>query len=252
MLSTLSIVALAAAAAAFFDPFTAGDDPCPHSTCPNCPNKEYDQCGGQGWTGPTCCLPYDKCTVINPYYSQCQPTDFCKTPDFGQCNGTDKGQPIPKDHQCCPPSFECNATDPPYYSQCIPSNVTSNCSQPYGQCGGKDWTGPTCCIPGYVCNKTSDYCAPPPPAQSPAPRDRRPRKSRAPRDRRRPSAAFCAADSGCDPEPFCANPRYGQCGGQDPSGKPYTPACCPPGFHCESKSQYYSQCVPDDPPFVAA
>ena len=167
MLSTLSIVALAAAAAAFFDPFTAGDDPCPHSTCPNCPKKEYDQCGGQGWTGPTCCLPYDKCTVINPYYSQCQPTDFCKTPDFGQCNGTDKGQPIPKDHQCCPPSFECNATDPPYYSQCIPSNVTSNCSQPYGQCGGKDWTGPTCCIPGYVCNKTSDYCAPPPPAQSP-------------------------------------------------------------------------------------
>ena len=78
MLSTLSIVALAAAAAAFFDPLTAGDDPCPHSTCPNCPNKEYDQCGGQGWTGPTCCLPYDKCTVINPYYSQCQPTDFCK------------------------------------------------------------------------------------------------------------------------------------------------------------------------------
>ena len=149
MLSTLSIVALAAAAAAFFD----------------CANKEYDQCGGQGWTGPTCCLPYDKCTVINPYYSQCQPKDFCKTPDFGQCNGTDKGQPIPKDHQCCPPSFECNATDPPYYSQCIPSNVTSNCSQPYGQCGGKDWTGPTCCIPGYVCNKTSDYCAPPPPAQ---------------------------------------------------------------------------------------
>ena len=167
MLSTLSIVALAAAAAAFFDPITAGDDPCPHSTCPNCPNKEYDQCGGQGFPGPTCCLPYDKCTVINPYYSQCQPTDFCKTPDFGQCNGTDKGQPIPKDHQCCPPSFECNATDPPYYSQCIPSNVTSNCSQPYGQCGGKDWTGPTCCIPGYVCNKTSDYCAPPPPAQSP-------------------------------------------------------------------------------------
>ena len=62
MLSTLSIVALAAAAAAFFD----------------CANKEYDQCGGQGWTGATCCPPYDQCTVINPYYSQCQPKDFCK------------------------------------------------------------------------------------------------------------------------------------------------------------------------------
>ena len=85
------------------------------------------------------------------------------------------------------------------------------------------------------------YCAPPPPAQSP-------RATRPPPTERR----VCAADSGCDPEPFCANPRYGQCGGQDPSGKPYTPACCPPGFHCEAKSQYYSQCVPDDPPFVTA
>ena len=68
MLSTLSIVALAAAAAAFFDPITSGD----------CANKEYDQCGGQGFPGPTCCPSYDACTVINPYYSQCQPKDFCK------------------------------------------------------------------------------------------------------------------------------------------------------------------------------
>ena len=158
------------------------------STCSELPEQECDQCGGQGWTGPTCCLPYDKCTVINPYYSQCQPTDFCKTPDFGQCNDTDKGRPSRKDHQCCPPSFECNATDPPYYSQCIPSNVTSNCSQPYGQCGGKGWTGPTCCIPGYVCSKTSDYCAPPPPAQSP-------RATRPPPTERR---VLRRSDSGCD------------------------------------------------------
>ncbi|KAL0063798.1 Esterase/lipase/thioesterase [Marasmius tenuissimus] len=32
---------------------------------------EYGQCGGTGWTGPTGCVSPYKCTVINPYYSQC-------------------------------------------------------------------------------------------------------------------------------------------------------------------------------------
>ncbi|KAI8807629.1 chitin binding domain-containing protein [Cladochytrium replicatum] len=30
----------------------------------------YQQCGGQGWTGPTCCAS-GKCNVLNNYYSQC-------------------------------------------------------------------------------------------------------------------------------------------------------------------------------------
>jgi hypothetical protein len=31
----------------------------------------YYQCGGQGWTGATCCATGSTCTVANPYYSQC-------------------------------------------------------------------------------------------------------------------------------------------------------------------------------------
>ncbi len=33
----------------------------------------WGQCGGQGWTGATCCATGSTCTVSNPYYSQCLP-----------------------------------------------------------------------------------------------------------------------------------------------------------------------------------
>ena len=32
----------------------------------------YSQCGGQNWSGSTCCVA-SQCTLINPYYSQCLP-----------------------------------------------------------------------------------------------------------------------------------------------------------------------------------
>ncbi|KAE9404931.1 hypothetical protein BT96DRAFT_1015879 [Gymnopus androsaceus JB14] len=34
----------------------------------------YGQCGGVGWTGPQACASGSKCTVLNPYYSQCVPS----------------------------------------------------------------------------------------------------------------------------------------------------------------------------------
>jgi len=33
----------------------------------------YGQCGGQGWTGATCCATGSVCTFSNTYYSQCLP-----------------------------------------------------------------------------------------------------------------------------------------------------------------------------------
>ncbi|EPS27571.1 putative alpha-galactosidase [Penicillium oxalicum 114-2] len=32
---------------------------------------KYGQCGGQGWTGPTSCVPPSTCTAQNQWYSQC-------------------------------------------------------------------------------------------------------------------------------------------------------------------------------------
>jgi hypothetical protein len=31
----------------------------------------YGQCGGIGWTGPTCCASGSVCTYNSAYYSQC-------------------------------------------------------------------------------------------------------------------------------------------------------------------------------------
>ncbi|KAF9053391.1 hypothetical protein BJ165DRAFT_1383810, partial [Panaeolus papilionaceus] len=36
----------------------------------NCVAK-YGQCGGQGYTGPTCCPSGSTCTKSNDFYSQC-------------------------------------------------------------------------------------------------------------------------------------------------------------------------------------
>ena len=33
----------------------------------------YAQCGGEGFSGPTCCASGNKCVYENPWYSQCQP-----------------------------------------------------------------------------------------------------------------------------------------------------------------------------------
>jgi hypothetical protein len=39
----------------------------------SCGNKEFDQCGGDGWTGETCCPDGEKCQSQSQYYSQCVP-----------------------------------------------------------------------------------------------------------------------------------------------------------------------------------
>ncbi|KAG8972358.1 hypothetical protein FRB90_010234, partial [Tulasnella sp. 427] len=34
-------------------------------------SAKWGQCGGQGWTGATCCVSGSTCTYSNAYYSQC-------------------------------------------------------------------------------------------------------------------------------------------------------------------------------------
>lgn len=196
------------------------------SVSADCGNKEFDQCGGSGWSGETCCPDHvDKCVVVNQYYSQCQPVDLCLNPQYGQCGGVDAKQHpwTPQYHHqtCCPDSFDC-VYQSEYYSQCMYNSTgNSTCAEKYEQCGGKDAAGlpwgskpeeKLCCIPGYECVKTNEYY------------------------------------SGCNPLPICSNARFGQCGGVDADGDPWDKAhghdiCCPDGFTCKYTNQYYSQCV---------
>ena len=50
----------------------------------------------------------------------------------------------------------------------------------------------------------------------------------------------------------CATGAWGQCGGRVGAVAFSGEACCPQGNTCTKRTDEYSQCVPDDPPFVTA
>jgi Cu/Zn superoxide dismutase len=74
----------------------------------------FDQCGGMGWLGQTCCVSGTTCTKQNDYYAQCLPStpDNCVT-HFGKCGG--KGWTGAT--TCCIGSQECVFMNS-YYSGC--------------------------------------------------------------------------------------------------------------------------------------
>jgi hypothetical protein len=53
-----------------------------------CPNAPFDQCGGNDFTGDTCCSPGYNCTFSSEWYSGCNLEDLCLTVQYGQCAGT--------------------------------------------------------------------------------------------------------------------------------------------------------------------
>jgi hypothetical protein len=85
----------------------------------------YGQCGGKNWTGATSCPKGSICHVQDPYYSQCIPQSPSGPPP----------PPPPPPHP--PPS--------------------GGCAPKWGQCGGKVWTGATCCVKGTSCKVQGDY-----------------------------------------------------------------------------------------------
>jgi len=198
LLATALCAALAAPVLA-----SKGDD--------DCASAPFDQCGGIGFDGDTCCPAGYECDYANDYYSGCNLEDLCLVVQFGQCGGVDEdGQAWPDDQKCCPDGFACEEQSE-YYSQCVEAGVnTTDCSGAYEQCGGNNWDGPTCCTSGYECTVDSEWY------------------------------------SGCTLIPVCTNPAYGQCGGTDSDGNDWTDkhdTCCPDGFECSYQSEYFSQCL---------
>lgn len=74
-----------------------------------------------------------------------------------------------------------------------------------GQCGGKGWSGTTCCKYPFTCVSGSDWYS---------------------------QCQWVKSGS-------CTNDRYSQCGGKNWSGA----TCCPPGNSCVWQNDYYSQCL---------
>ena len=232
---------------------------------PTCTNQEWAQCGGDGFTGPTCCQDYDNCSYINPYFSQCQPKHLCLVPMWGQCNGTDPKThtPWPVNKTCCPNGFECLEQNP-YYSQVqlspaasLTLTTSTICSSmphcrrpsPIVLVRSRPTPPPPQCMPD---NKT-DGCAPPNTQCGGTDSDGKPWGTK-------PEEKTCCSPgyqcdvvtptyySICNPIPHCTNARFGQCGGVDTDGHPWNKTfghdtCCPDPFKCVKKDDYYSQCI---------
>eukprot|EP00928_Gymnodinium_smaydae_P046865 TRINITY_DN31243_c0_g1_i1.p1 TRINITY_DN31243_c0_g1~~TRINITY_DN31243_c0_g1_i1.p1 ORF type:complete len:1186 (-),score=176.85 TRINITY_DN31243_c0_g1_i1:366-3452(-) len=89
--------------------------PTPDAQC----SALWAQCGGQGWSGPTCCDERLTCSVISIWYSQCIPEDSPSTPS--------------------------------------PSVPVGQCSNLWEQCGGEAWKGPQCCDAGLQCQYVGQW-----------------------------------------------------------------------------------------------
>jgi hypothetical protein len=82
-----------------------------------CPNKQYQQCGGQTFHGNSCCPSGTSCVYTEPYYSYCKPAaspaaQACTNQKWAQCGGKDyTGQ------KCCPTGSSCKFIND-WYSQC--------------------------------------------------------------------------------------------------------------------------------------
>eukprot|EP00752_Nemacystus_decipiens_P013639 g12092.t1 len=109
------------------------------------PVEPYEQCGGVDYTGSTCCTEGYACTERGE--------DGCFL-------------------QCRPASTENESTPSPIAAMEEPTD--QDCSGAYGQCGGNNYTGATCCPSGYTCVESDEWysqCRPDgnQPAPSPTP-----------------------------------------------------------------------------------
>ena len=84
---------------------------------------------------------------------------------------------------------------------------SDTCSNEWGQCGGVEWKGPTCCGAGLTCNKQSEWYS------------------------------QCIRVK-VEENTACAG-HWKQCGGIGYTG----PTCCSAGLQCEQVNEYWSHCI---------
>ncbi|CAM9261565.1 unnamed protein product [Ectocarpus sp. 8 AP-2014] len=95
--------------------------PPPVSTDPDCedPVGGFNQCGGAGYEGSTCCRTGYDCEQMADCYFECRPRGDRCSESWGQCGGLDWEGP-----ECCWPGARCAERNEWYY-QCIPEDAAA-------------------------------------------------------------------------------------------------------------------------------
>lgn len=100
----------------------------------------WGQCGGKNHQGPSCCVSGYSCVYSTEWYSQCKPAS-ASTPAAP-----------------APPADTANPADPAGpAAPAAPASTDGTCQSAWGQCGGKNHQGPSCCVSGHTCVYSSDW-----------------------------------------------------------------------------------------------
>merc|ERR1712187_15729 len=112
--------------------------------------EAWEQCGGQGWQGSTCCASGLTCAEQNEWFSMCKLSSLVEEAD------TSTIAPATE----TPAATSAMATTiAATTSTAAPLATTPDgaCAGPWEQCGGNGWTGTSCCVAGYTCNEVSEW-----------------------------------------------------------------------------------------------
>ncbi|KAJ1565312.1 hypothetical protein HK096_003487 [Nowakowskiella sp. JEL0078] len=115
-------------------------------------NTLYGQCGGIGYTGPTCCSN-SVCVYSNAYYSQCLPgsTSSSTSATTTRTTTTTTTRTTTTTTTKSSTTVTTTTTTPTTSKTTTTSSPTTSCAALWAQCGGSGFTGPTTCCPGSVC-----------------------------------------------------------------------------------------------------
>merc|ERR1712129_695354 len=135
----------------------------------------YQQCGGMGWVGPTCCQAGCKCGGSGGYYMQCTPplgSSTCSSvpsnglvpsnvqPNVPAATPTPTLSPTPAPLPVLQPTAAITIS-PTLLPTLAPvaslSSAGMQCARLFGQCGGKNWKGTKCCSGQATCKAIDQY-----------------------------------------------------------------------------------------------
>jgi hypothetical protein len=107
--------------------------------------EEWGQCGGQDWTGSTCCASGLTCVKQTIWFSICEPSSAVgagTTTVAGSTSAATTAAPVTTTAAPATPAT---------------TEASGSCAGPWEQCGGTGWTGTTCCPSGYFCDALSEW-----------------------------------------------------------------------------------------------
>eukprot|EP00931_Biecheleriopsis_adriatica_P111597 TRINITY_DN85_c0_g1_i5.p1 TRINITY_DN85_c0_g1~~TRINITY_DN85_c0_g1_i5.p1 ORF type:complete len:455 (-),score=70.27 TRINITY_DN85_c0_g1_i5:32-1396(-) len=127
---------------------------------------------------------------------------------------------------------------------------STTCRAIWTQCGGKTWSGPTCCEQSLMCKVTNEWYHQCVPASQPSPTPSSTVATTRSTTTQQSTTGLTASTSSSTPastseaSSTTCGATWAQCGGKTWAG----PNCCEQSLMCKVTNEWYHQCVPASQP----